>query len=136
MHQIEKKSFTKVTFNIFYMMTRYLWFVICYLISEYFFQNLAITCKNLFLSLVVVRLVIFYLWLCHQGGGKVLIILVNDFFCPFKYTSKFLCMKPAKYVPSSEKCYTNILWIIRTRCSYESHVAMKLVTNDSFFIEQ
>ena len=38
---------------------RYLLLAICYLISEYFFLNLAITCKNLFLSLVVVRLVIF-----------------------------------------------------------------------------
>ena len=40
----------------------YLWLVICDLISESFYLKLVITCKNLFLSLVVVRLVIF-LWL-------------------------------------------------------------------------
>ena len=51
-----KKKFTKVTFDIFY-----LWFVICDLQSVTFFLKLAITCKNLVLSLVVVHLVIFYI---------------------------------------------------------------------------
>ena len=35
---------------------------ICYLISDVFYLKLAITCKNLFFSLVVVRLVIFEIW--------------------------------------------------------------------------
>ena len=37
----------------------YLWRAKCYLLSEYFHLKLDITCKNLFFSLVVVRLVIF-----------------------------------------------------------------------------
>ena len=40
-----------------FQISTYMCFVICYL---YFFLNLASTCKNLFLSLVVVRLVIFF----------------------------------------------------------------------------
>ena len=38
----------------------YLLIALCYLLSEAFHLKLAITCKNLFLSLVVVRLVIFW----------------------------------------------------------------------------
>ena len=38
----------------------YLWLAICYLVLEYFFLNLAITCKNLLLLLVDVRLCTVY----------------------------------------------------------------------------
>ena len=69
--------FGTVTFNICCQMifigyslslTCYLWLATCYLLSVYFYLKLAITCKNLFLSLVVVRLFIFlvilgYFWL-------------------------------------------------------------------------
>ena len=39
--------------------TCYLGLSICYLLYDAFYMKLAITCKNLFLSLIVVRLVIF-----------------------------------------------------------------------------
>ena len=57
-----------ITFNIYpYMyVTYYLWLSNCYLLAESFYLKLAITFKNLFLSLVVVRLVIFYLWLLSR----------------------------------------------------------------------
>ena len=42
--------------------THYLWLAICYLLYESFYMKLAITPKNLFLSFVVVRLVIFIIW--------------------------------------------------------------------------
>ena len=48
-------------------MTCYLWLAICYLLSESFFLKFAITCKNLFLSLVVVRLVIFHIYIAQCG---------------------------------------------------------------------
>ena len=41
------------------IITCYLWLAICFLLSESFYLKLATTCKNWFLSLVVVRLVIF-----------------------------------------------------------------------------
>ena len=43
-------------------MTHYRWLALCYLLSESFYLKLVTTCKNLFLSLVVVRLVIFFLY--------------------------------------------------------------------------
>ena len=43
---------------------------IYYLLTESFYLKLAITCKNLFLSLVVVRLVIFVLFCVHQLCGR------------------------------------------------------------------
>ena len=39
--------------------TRYLLLAICYMLSESFYLKLATACKNLFISLVAVRLVIF-----------------------------------------------------------------------------
>ena len=40
-------------------------YMLCYLLSDSFFLKLAITCKNLFLSLVVVPLIIFLIWICY-----------------------------------------------------------------------
>ena len=63
--------------------TLYLWLAICYLLSVYFYLKLAITCKNLFLSLVVVRLVIFsYCLTIHYFGTKWQFSLI-------KHTSSF-----------------------------------------------
>ena len=43
----------------FLSVTQYLWLALIYLLSESFYLKLAVTCKNLSLSLVVVRLVFF-----------------------------------------------------------------------------
>ena len=50
--------------------TCYLWLAKCYLLSKSFHLRLDITCKNLFLSLVVVHLVIFSL-IWHPNNLKI-----------------------------------------------------------------
>ena len=50
--------------------TCYLWLAICYLLTKSFYLKLALTCKNFFLSLVVVRLVIFNLHRHENNSEK------------------------------------------------------------------
>ena len=100
--------------------TCYLWLAICYLLTKSFYLKLAITCRNFFLSLVVVRHVIFLY--CN---------LLPTYYIAIKHISH-IQMKKLKRKQALASYYSNIQQIQTFFCWKSGYQTKKSFCNSAF----